>query len=196
MYLFKQTPLQSRHRMFPSLPKAPVYLFSQSLLPPSPQATTDLISVILYVCWAYFRILQHVFDSCCCMYRFLVPFHCWISSSLYQFPPFVYLFACWCTFGLYEHSCVNLSVDMCFHFSWSGREWGHMVTVFNYLSSLQTVFQRNISTNVLLFLILISTVIILLSGHNYLWGYEVPSYCNLDLEFPGGLWYWSSSCAY
>ena len=76
---------------------------------------------------------------------------------------------------------------LCFHFSWSGREWGHMVTVFNYLSSLQTVFQRNISTNVLLFLILISTVIILLFGHNYLWGYEVPSYCNLDLEFPGGL---------
>ena len=61
-----------------------------------------------------------------------------------------------------------------------------MVTVFNYLSSLQTVFQRNISTNVLLFLILISTVIILLFGYNYLWGF-MPSYCNLDLEFPGGL---------
>ena len=100
--------------MFPSLPKIPVYLFTQSSLPPSPQATTDLISVILYVCWAYFRILQHVFDSCCCMYHYLVPFHCWISSSLYQFPPLVYLFTCWCTFGLCEHSCVNIPVDMCF----------------------------------------------------------------------------------
>ena len=95
------------------------FAFSEKILEMEPQSTQSFVSDFSHLTQCFWN------SSCCCVPWYLVPFYYWVALLCMELPPFLYLFTCWWTFGLFPiwgyYEQLLLRTFACntdFHFYW------------------------------------------------------------------------------